>query len=537
MPRRMDRRTPVRRCCNIGAMSRPQIVAATAAVMLSLFLASMEITIVGTAMPTIVAQLGGLATFSWVFSAYLLASTTTVPIYGKLSDLFGRRRIYFFAVALFLIGSVFAGAAASMEQLILARAVQGLGAGGILPLAFIIIGDMFSLEQRAKVQGLFSSVWGVSSIIGPLIGGFLVDRVGWPWVFYINLVPGLIAVALFGYGWRDARLPARQDVRVDFAGAILLSLGIVLLLLGLFQLGSLQSGVLIGAAMIILAVLVVVERRAADPVLPITLFRDRLFLIACLHGVLVGAAIFGSASFVPLFAQAVLGTTATAAGATLTPQMLSWVIASIICSRLLLRTGYRGLVVFGMVLAVAGTVLVLIAGVLRSMLPLLIGMGLTGAGMGFSIPAFVIAVQSAVQRSKLGTATSTLTFSRNIGGTLGVSIMGVILSLGLAAALSASGGTVDAGAVDALLEPGAGRAGAVAVDPALTSALAQALGGVFLFSLLAAIVGLLVGMLAPRGNVQQLEDQRQRAAREAEASHAQAPVAAQSSAADAAPIA
>ncbi|MFC1466924.1 MAG: MDR family MFS transporter [Candidatus Brachytrichaceae bacterium NZ_4S206] len=489
-------------------MQRPHVVAVTAAIMLSLFLASMEVTIVGTAMPTIVSQLGGLAVYSWVFSAYLLASTTTVPIYGKLSDLFGRRPVYFFSIALFLIGSLLAGSATSMTQLILARAVQGLGAGGILPLAFTIIGDMFSLERRAKIQGLFSSVWGISSIIGPLIGGFLVERVGWQWVFYINVFPGLIAAALFGFGWREVQTRSRQTVRVDFAGAALLSAGIVLLLLGLFDLGSPQGMLLVGASAIVFALLVIVERRAADPILPVALFRDRLFLVSCVHGVLVGMAIFGSASYVPLFAQTILRATATAAGATLTPQMLSWVVTSIICSRLLLRMSYRTLAVFGMAMAVIGAALVLMAGIARSAPPLLIGMGLTGAGMGFSIPAFTIAVQSAVRRDKLGTATSTLTFSRNIGGTLGVSIMGVILSAGLAATLAASGATSLGVSVDALLERGTDQGAAVLTDPALTSALAQALQGVFLFSLVTAIVGLLVTTWAPRGNVQQLEAQR-----------------------------
>jgi EmrB/QacA subfamily drug resistance transporter len=489
-------------------MKRPHVVAVTAAIMLSLFLASMEVTIVGTAMPTIVGQLGGLSAYSWVFSAYLLASTTTVPIYGKLSDLFGRRPVYFFSIALFLVGSLLAGSAQSMTQLVLARAVQGLGAGGILPLAFTIIGDMFSLERRAKIQGLFSSVWGLSSIIGPLIGGFLVERVSWPWVFYINVVPGLVAAGLFGFGWRERRLHPGRAVRVDFAGAALLSGGIVLLLLGLFELRNPQGVMLIGAAVVVFIALVAVERRAADPILPVALFHDRLFLVSCLHGVLVGSAIFGAASYVPLFAQAVLRTTATVAGATLTPQMLSWVVASIICSRLLLIVSYRALAVFGMVMAVVGTSLVLLAGSMRSAPPLLLGMGLTGAGMGFSIPAFMIAVQSAVSRDRLGTATSTLTFSRNIGGTLGVSIMGVILSAGLAVALAASGAAAGDVSVDALLERGVGQGANVLADPVLTSALAQALWGVFLFSLLASVVGLVVAMLAPAGNVRQLEDRR-----------------------------
>src|SRR3990172_2439552 len=217
--------------------------------MLSLLLAAMEITVVATAMPTIVSQLGGLAAYSWVFSIYMLTSTTTVPLYGKLSDLYGRRPIYALAIGLFLAGSLLCGQAQSMPQLIAFRAVQGLGAGGLIPLAFILIGDIFTFEQRARMQGVFSSVWGVSSLVGPLLGGFLVDRISWHWVFYINLVPGLLAGALVWIDWRDpARDPNAPVVSVDYAGAGLLTAGVVALLLGLFDLGTALSWVLLGAA-------------------------------------------------------------------------------------------------------------------------------------------------------------------------------------------------------------------------------------------------------------------------------------------------
>lgn len=486
-------------------MTRPQIVAVTAALMLSLFLASMEATVVGTAMPTIVSQLSGLELYSWVFSAYLLASTTTVPIYGKLSDIYGRRPVFLFAITLFLIGSILAGGANSMTQLILARAVQGLGAGGMLPLVFIIIGDLFSLAQRARMQGLFSGVWGVSSVVGPLLGGFLVDRVSWHWVFYINIVPALIAAGLFVFGWRDPRRGARQPMPLDIAGAVLLTTGVVMLLLGLFDVSSPTGWLLIGAAIAVLLVLFFVERRAADPILPMNLFRERLFAVACLNGVLVGMAIFGSASYVPLFAQTVLGTTATIAGAMLTPQLLAWVTSSIICSRLLLRMSYRTLVLVGMVIASIGTALVFSASILRSPIPLLIGMACTGAGMGMCIPSFLIAVQSSVQRKSLGTATSTLTFSRNIGGTLGVSIMGALLSFGLASGLAAAG-LGEGVSVDALIDPAA-QSGLLS-NPALVTVMAQTLQSVFLFSFLATLAGLFVALLSPRGNVQDFEQQR-----------------------------
>ena len=298
-------------------MSRNRIILVTVGIMLSLFLASMESTVVATAMPTIVGQLGGLEHFSWVFSAFMLASTTTVPLYGKLSDIYGRRKLYVFAMALFLTGSVLCGLANSMTQLIFARALQGIGAGGIMPLAFILIGEMFSLEQRTKMQGVFSGVWGVSSIAGPLLGGFLVAQLSWRWIFYINVIPGLLAAALVAFAWRDQIQSQKRPV-IDYMGAALLTVSVILLLLGLMEFGTSRSWIYIGVAIVLFIALWWVERRAADPVLPIPLFRDSLFSTATAHGLLTGWAVFGSISFIPLFVQSVLGANALQAGITIT---------------------------------------------------------------------------------------------------------------------------------------------------------------------------------------------------------------------------
>ncbi len=488
-------------------VSNKQVAVITLGVMLSLFMASMEATVVATAMPTIVGQLGGLATYSWVFTAYLLASTTTVPIYGKLSDIYGRRSVYVVAMALFLIGSVLCGRATSMGQLVVFRAVQGLGAGGLLPLAFIIVGDLFTLEQRARMQGLFSGVWGVSSIIGPLLGGFLVDRVSWHWVFDINVIPGLLAALLVWCAWVERAHPADRGVSIDYLGATLLSAGVVTLLLGLFQLGTAISWALLAGAAICFAALLWAERRAADPILPLALFRDRLFAVACVHGVLAGWAMFGSASFVPLFVQSVLGTSATTAGVTLTPQMLGWVTASIIGSRLLLRVGYRTLALIGMGLLTFGMFLMSQIGIDSPQPLLMVYVAFTGVGMGLSIPAFLIAVQSTVRRSQLGTATSTIQFSRSIGGTLGVSVMGVVLSSQLAARVAAAGLNPQSVSVDALLDPLANAATDIAANDALRVALAGAIGNVFLVACIAAAIGLVATACAPQGRIAQLAKQ------------------------------
>lgn len=479
-------------------MSRNRVVLITLGVMLSLFLASMESTVISTAMPTIVSQFGGLDYYSWVFSAYLLASTTTVPLFGKLSDIYGRRPVYIGAMAFFLAGSMLCGWATSMEQLIAFRVVQGLGAGGLLPLAFIIIGDLFTLEQRARIQGVFSGVWGVSSIIGPLLGGFLVDQVSWRWIFFINIPPGLLAAALVWGAWVDRERPAAaQRPAVDYAGAALLTVAVVTLLLGLFELGTPLGWGLLIASVALFALLVVVERRAADPVLPLDLFRERMFTIACLHGVLAGWALFGSVTFVPLFVQAVLGTSATAAGATLMPLMLSWVLASIVGGRLLLNVSYRTLAIGGTASLALGMLLMTQISETSSQLSLFIYLALMGAGMGFSIPAFLITVQSAVQKRVLGTATSTLQFSRTIGGTLGVSVMGLAMSVTLASALVAAGLDANAVSVNSLLDPTPGAA-SPALDGTLRTALAGAIRNVFIIASVAAALALIATLFAPR---------------------------------------
>ncbi|HEX5837511.1 MAG TPA: MDR family MFS transporter [Anaerolineales bacterium] len=473
-------------------MSRQRVILVTAGIMLSLFLASMESTVVATAMPTIVGQLGGLEHYSWVFSAYMLTSTTTVPLYGKLSDLYGRRKLYVFAMALFLAGSIWAGQANSMSGLILARGLQGIGAGGIMPLAFILIGEMFSLDQRAKMQGYFSGVWGVSSIAGPLLGGFLVDQLSWRWVFYVNILPGLLAAALVAFAWRD-QLHGHGRPVVDYAGAALLMASVVTLLIGLMD-GTSYSLFLIAASIALFVALLWVESRAADPILPLHLFRERLFAIAVTHGVLTGWAMFGSISFIPLFVQSVLGTSATGAGITIAPMLLGWVGASIIGTRLLLKVGYRRLAILGTSFLVIGAFLMSTTGADISQAVLMVYVSLMGIGMGFSIPPFLIAVQTSVERRYLGTATSTMQFSRSIGGTLGVSVMGAALSTRLVSNLAASG--LDLERVSRLLNPLPGDE-ALLTD-AVRIAVADAINIVFIIAFIAAFLGLISTLFTPR---------------------------------------
>ena len=490
-------------------MSDRRLKIITLGILLSLFLASMEGTVVATAMPTIVGQLGGLSIYSWVFAMYLLTSTTTVPIYGKLSDLYGRKLIFSVSMLLFLAGSVLCASAQSMEQLIFFRALQGLGAGGVLPLAFTIVGELFSLEQRARMQGLFSGVWGVSAVIGPLIGGFLVDQVSWHWVFLINVIPGSLALALVFFAWKGGvrRQAQSGKVAVDYAGAALLTLGAFGLLLGLDQLGTPYAGWLLGAAVVLFAGLFVAERRATDPILPLHLFRDRLFAVSLAQGLFSGWAMFGSINYVPLFVQAVLGTSATAAGITLTPMSLCWTVASIFGARLLLKMGYRTLALIGSVVLAVVTYLMSTIGNNSSQILIMIYLGLMGTGMGISVPAFLIAVQSTVRKEDLGAATSTLQFSRNIGGTLGVSILGVVLSTRLAEHMLLANIDPNSVSLNSLLDPVASLN--LALGGPLRAALAVSIAELFVIAFGAAFLALISVLLAPGGKISTLMRERE----------------------------
>jgi len=399
-------------------------------VMLSVFLAAMESTVVSTAMPTVVQSLGGVHIYSWVFSGFLLTSTVTMPVWGRLSDLFGRRPIYLTGLAIFLGGSALSGAAQNMGQLIVFRMVQGIGAGSLMTLGMTIVGELFGLEQRARKQSYVSGVWGVASLLGPLLGGLLTDHISWRWVFYINLPFGAVAILLL----RDA-LPEgqRRPHRLDYPGVALFSVGVAALLVGIMEAG--RVGRWTGLAVLLPLVMAVVtltafvalERRTTEPIVPLRLFRFRMVTAASLNGLLSGMAMFGAISFVPLFLQDVGGMSATAAGFVLTPFVLGWVAMSIISARLALRLGYRVLVVSGMACLAAAFLLLArwAPGLTQAvaMRDALVG----GIGMGLAFVPMLIAVQSAVPRPDLGAATSMTQFCRTIGGAVGLSVMGAVM--------------------------------------------------------------------------------------------------------------
>lgn len=415
--------------------NRPVTVAA---LLLALFMAAMEMTVVSTAMPTVVAELGGALHYAWVFTAYMLTSTVTVPIYGKLADLYGRKPVMLVAMALFLIGSMASGQARTMGQLIAFRAVQGVGAGGMQPMALTVVGDIFAIEERAKMQGVFGAVWAVAGLAGPLLGGAIVGALSWRWVFYVNVPFGILSAALLVYGLVETI--EKKDHTLDILGALLMSGSVVALLLGT---DGVMPFVLLPASAIFLAGFLVVEKRAKEPLVPLALFAQRMLATSSGLGVTSGGAMIGLMTFVPLYAQGVLGTGPTEAGSTIATMAVAWPVASAISGRLIAKVGFRALVRLGFTLTAIATIA--LAWSMRdghgSVTTLRIASAFFGVGMGFGNTPLVIAVQTSVTFSQRGVATASTMFFRNIGGTVAVGVMGVVLaSTLLAGAASGAGG-------------------------------------------------------------------------------------------------
>jgi EmrB/QacA subfamily drug resistance transporter len=410
-------------------MSRRRRRAITAGLLLGMSLGALEATVVATAMPTVIATLGGLAHYSWVFSAYLLTSTASVPIWGRLSDLYGRRRMYLTGIVVFLVGSMICGVATSMELLIAARAVQGLGAGAIIPLSMTIIGELYALSERARIQAVFSGVWGVASIAGPIVGGYITDTISWRWVFYLNLPFGLLAMGVLMAAYPPLRRAAA--VRVDWLGASLLFGGISALLVAIGGDVGAAAWWFAAAALAMLGGFVVTERRAPDPILPMGLLKQPLMARTLIVVFFTGTAIFGGITFIPLFVQGVMGATATEAGQVLTPLFLGWVVMSIAGARFTVRIGYRKLAVAGCAMLTLGFLGLATLDADSARDTLLVAGFLMGSGMGLSMLSVLLAVQHGVAREHLGLATSLNQFSRSVGAAVGVAALGALMARGL----------------------------------------------------------------------------------------------------------
>ncbi len=484
----------------------------TAGIITGMFLAALEATVVATAMPTVIAALGGMNHYSWVFSAYLVASTVTVPVWGKLSDLYGRRLFYQIGIAIFLIGSVLSGLSTSMWMLILWRAIQGLGAGALVPLGMTIIGEIFTVQERARMQGLFSGVWGLASIVGPLLGGFITDQLSWRWVFFVNIPFGIASALIIGLFFVEPKREGRRSI--DYTGAFLLTASVTILLLALVEGGGNtaaeffggRNALLLAVSAILLGAFIVVERRVAEPIVPLSLFRNRVVTIGITIGFLAGVAMFGAITYVPLFAQGARGDTATAAGSLLTPLMLAWVTMSVVGGRVLLRVGYRPMVLTGLLLLTAAFAIFWTFGRTTPRLWIILDLILLGAGLGLTMLTLLLAVQHSVARHQLGIATSMNQFARSIGGAVGVAVMGAALAVSLHTNLlstaRASGGALPlaiaqrlADNPSALVDPAERKGIEGPMLVALQDSLAASVRPVFLIGGVCVLLGFVIALL------------------------------------------
>jgi EmrB/QacA subfamily drug resistance transporter len=407
------------------------------AVMIGIFLAALDQTVVGTALPRIITDLGGNDLYTWAFTAYLLTSTISGPLYGKLSDLFGRRPIFLFGIGVFMIGSLLAGLSAEMWQLVAARGIQGLGAGALFPIALAVIGDLFAPSERGRYQGLFGAVFGLSVLVGPAIGGLITDTIGWPFVFFLNLPVGAI---VFGIVWRN--LPAYHlggdRPRIDYLGAALFTAALVPILVGLTNKRTADwadptVGGLIGIGVLILLLFIWVESRADEPIVPLELFRIRSFTVSVAAVFLAAFGFFATVVFLPRWFQVVNGSSATESGYQILPLLGGLIISAVVSGQIVSRTGRYRLLIFGALVVMSAGLFMLSNLRADTPIPVLWAwMFVTGLGVGPTFAVFTLVVQNNVPVARLGTATSNLTFFQQVGGTVGLALVGTIFASSLA---------------------------------------------------------------------------------------------------------
>jgi EmrB/QacA subfamily drug resistance transporter len=465
-----------------------------AAVMMASFMTAVNISIVATAMPTIVAELGGFQLFSWTFAAYLLAQAVTIPIYGRLADFYGRKRVLLAGVSLFLLGSALCGMAWDMVPLIAFRGLQGAGAGAVLPIATTIVGDIYSPAERARIQGYISGVWGVAAVIGPTLGAFIVEYFSWSLVFWINLPIGAATIVMFSRFLQEHQQPRRH--RIDYLGSVLMVLGAGGVMLALMQIGnSAEVVTILGLAMVgvgALTALVVHEGRTPEPLLPLSLWRNRVVAVGCLAGFANGMLMMSLSAFLPTYVQGAMGRSPTAAGIALAASSVSWTFGSIASGRLMIRTSYRLAASVGGGCLIAGSVVLITLDPSASLLWAGIGAAISGIGMGFCNTAFIVSTQASVGWNERGMATSSIMFMRMVGSSVGASVFGAIVNFGIHRRLPEAGN-----AVNRLMQPAARKMLNAGELTRLTEAIASSVHVVYVIAGLVAVVSLFLALALP----------------------------------------
>ena len=497
-------------------LSRRRKALVTLATLIGTFLAALDSTVVGTAIPTVIGELGGLELYPWAFASYLLAVTVTGPVFGKLSDTYGKKPVYLAGIFLFLAGSVLAGTSQSMGALILFRTLQGLGAGAVQPVAITIVGDIFELEARARIQGLFGAVWGISAVVGPAVGGFITELISWRWVFYVNVPFGIVAAVLLAATLTESF--ERRPRSPDYLGTALLAGGLVAVLLALLGGGgarglSVATLALFFGGLAVLALFVVAERRAADPVVPLDMFAERIIAVSAFGNLAMGGVLLGVSVYVPLFVQGALGGTAITAGAAVASLSIGWPVGSFVGGRMLLLTGYRATLLLGSALIALGSALCVPMDSGTSLAYVVVAVVMIGLGLGFSSTSYLVSVQNAVPWRRRGVATSSVVFFRTVGGAIGVAVMGAFLNASLgkrysAAVDRAAGEDAGLGRLlsdpNALLQPAARGRIPEAAYTELAGALAASLSPAFWVLLFFGLSALAVATLFPPGSAKDL---------------------------------
>jgi EmrB/QacA subfamily drug resistance transporter len=497
-------------------LTRKRVILTTVAVIAGMFLAAIDGTIVSTALPTIVGDLRGLESYAWVFSGFLLAEIATIPLWGRLADMFGRKKIFLAGMTIFLVGSALCGMSQTMTELVIFRAIQGIGAGCILPVAQTISADLYTMEQRAKVSAVYSAVFALSSVLGPFLGGFLTDQLSWRWVFYVNLPIGIAAIALVAIVMVEP-LIERHKHQLDWPGVFTLLAWSSLLVYALETGGRehpWDSFEVIGAfsaSATLFVLFILIERRAEEPLIPLDLFKIPGLRAASVITMFLGMSMFGVLSFMPLYGRTVLGESATGAGRILIPMMLSMMVGSAGGARLVLKVGFRVIVTTGASLVVLGTFLLTRLTATSDQLELSGYLIILGLGMGLVFMSTSLAAQNSVGLRQMGVATGLVNFTRQLGGAIGVAVATSVMLTSLTSRLSSALGGVDIDASQ-VLTPSSSAKVPPALEAAVSDAFAGALHRTFWVAVFVAVIGLVCTLLMPRGNAAKIRDQARREA-------------------------